>query len=260
MTSLKNEKIVLSKETVTRLLSDVKDLIKNPLTDENIVYIHDDLDMLKGYALILGPPDCLYWGGAYLFEFNFPTNYPYSPPKVVYCTNDGITRFNPNLYRNGKVCVSILNTWKGEQWTSCQTIRSVLMTLVTLFHSDPIINEPGFQKNDKEAASYNKILEYKNYEVAIVGMLTKKYLPNQFALFHCFIKEYFMKNAEAYKEKLEKKMADTKREKVAIRLYTMCAEIDYKKLYNYFMESCYNPLIIDKVDNIYEESVFNASE
>ena len=30
------DNIVISKETVHRLLCDVKDLIKNPLTDENI--------------------------------------------------------------------------------------------------------------------------------------------------------------------------------------------------------------------------------
>ena len=47
-----------------------------------------------------------------------------------YLTNDGKTRFNPNLYRNGKVCISLLNTWKGEQWTSCQTIESILLSLV----------------------------------------------------------------------------------------------------------------------------------
>ena len=250
MSKVENEKVVITKETVTRLLSDVKDLIKNPLTDEDIFYIHDDLDMLKGYALIFGPKDCMYWGGAYLFEFAFPTNYPYSPPRVTYCTNDGVTRFNPNLYRNGKVCVSILNTWKGEQWSSCQTIRSVLMTLLTLFHNDPIINEPGFKKDDKEAVSYNKILEYKNYEVAIIGMLTKKHLPHQFLPFHSFIKEYFVKNAEAYKKDLEKKAKRKTAKTITIRLYSMSAKLDYSNLYEFFTTYCYNPLIVDKQDNL----------
>ena len=46
----------------------------------------------------------------------YPTEYPFKPPKVTYKTNDGFTRFNPNLYKNGKVCISLLNTWQGEQW------------------------------------------------------------------------------------------------------------------------------------------------
>ena len=64
--------------------------------------------MLKGYAIIFGPSDTLYRYGAYCFEFKFPTNYPFSPPKLKYMTNDGYTRFHPNLYRNGKVCISVL--------------------------------------------------------------------------------------------------------------------------------------------------------
>ena len=61
--------------------------------------------MLKGYAVVFGPDDSIYRYGAYIFEFKFPTNYPYSPPKLNYMTNDGLTRFHPNLYRNGKVCI-----------------------------------------------------------------------------------------------------------------------------------------------------------
>ena len=98
-----------------RLLRDVAKMIKNPLTDNGIYYVHDSENMLKGYAIIFGPDDSLYRYGCYMFEFTYPTDYPFVPPKVTYLTNDGKTRFNPNLYRNGKVCISLLNTWKGEQ-------------------------------------------------------------------------------------------------------------------------------------------------
>lgn len=231
--------IVISKETVQRLLTDVKDLIKNPLNDENIYYIHDDMDMLKGYALIIGPEDCIYQHGAYFFEFTFPANYPLQPPTVVYYTNDGATRFNPNLYRNGKVCISILNTWKGEQWTSCQTIRSVLMTLVTLFHNDPITNEPGFHASDPEAPNYNKIVEYKNFEVALIGMLTKKYLPDRFLGFFSIYRDYFLQHREKIKNKLEE-FKDEKSKVVSTKLYSMSSRINYKELYQHFIEECYD--------------------
>ena len=56
--------------------------------------------MLRGYAVVFGPSDTLYRYGCYCFEFKFPTNYPFSPPKLTYMTNDGCTRFHPNLYRN----------------------------------------------------------------------------------------------------------------------------------------------------------------
>ena len=116
----------MSRKSQLRLLRDVTDVIKNPLAENGIYYIHDEDNIRNGYAVVFGPSETLYQYGAYFFKFTFPYNYPFSPPKLTYMTNNGKTRFNPNLYRNGKVCISILNTWKGEQWTSCQTIRSVL--------------------------------------------------------------------------------------------------------------------------------------
>ena len=164
MSGLATEKSnFMTKKSQKRLLKDVVDLIKNPLSDQGIYYIHDEDNMKKGYALVFGPSDTIYQFGSYLFEFNYPNDYPFSPPKLQYCTNNGKTRFNPNLYRNGKVCISILNTWKGEQWTSCQTIRSVLLTLVTLLHNKPLTNEPGFTETHPLNEKYNKIIEYENY-------------------------------------------------------------------------------------------------
>ena len=60
---------ILKKETISRLLKDVKDIMKNPLTDNGIYYVHDETDMMKGYALIVGPSDTPYFGGFYFFKF-----------------------------------------------------------------------------------------------------------------------------------------------------------------------------------------------
>ncbi len=140
----------MNKTNQKRLLKDVVEIIKNPLHDNGIYYKHDDNNMLHAYALVMGPENSLYNFGYYLFEINYPKDYPYSPPRLKYLTNNGYTRFHPNLYRTGKVCLSILNTWRGEQWTSCQTIRSVLLTLVTLFHNKPLLNEPGITGRFKD--------------------------------------------------------------------------------------------------------------
>lgn len=62
---------VISKETIQRLLKDVKNIIKNPLIDNGIHYYHDEEDMMKGYALIIGPEDTPYFGGYYFLNLNF---------------------------------------------------------------------------------------------------------------------------------------------------------------------------------------------
>ena len=100
--------IAISKEALRRIVSDLKELSKSPLTSHGIYYEHDETDVLKGRALIIGPQNTPYEDGFYLFKFMFPANYPHAPPVVTFCSNDGLTRFNPNLYRSGKVCLSIL--------------------------------------------------------------------------------------------------------------------------------------------------------
>ena len=101
---------MITRETIKRLAKDVREIMKNPLEEHGIYYFHNETDMLKGQALIIGPKDTPYENGYYFFELEFPADYPHNPPTVTYCTNDGMTRFNPNLYKSGKVCISVLNT------------------------------------------------------------------------------------------------------------------------------------------------------
>ena len=169
--------VIISKQTITRLVQDVKQMIKNAndLSNNGIYYVHDEEDMLKGYALIIGPEDTPYFGGFYFFEIHYPSDYPHTPPKVIFKTNGENIRFNPNLYVNGKVCISLLNTWKGEQWTSCQSISTILLTLCTLLCNDPLLNEPGIDKNCIDFTKYTRIIEYKNIDIAILNMIRKEH-------------------------------------------------------------------------------------
>lgn len=233
MSGLATEKSnFMTKKSQKRLLKDVVELIKNPLSDQGIYYIHDEDNMKKGYALVFGPSDTIYQFGSYLFEFNYPNDYPFSPPKLQYCTNNGKTRFNPNLYRNGKVCISILNTWKGEQWTSCQTIRSVLLTLVTLLHNKPLTNEPGFTETHPLNEKYNKIIEYENYKTAVYKVLNQSILNDKFLSFFPIIKKHILKHKLKIQDKI-KSLADSEinDEEVYCRMYSMKNKLEYKKLY-----------------------------
>ena len=188
----------ISKETTMRLLKDVKHILKNPLTENGIYYIHDDTDMMKGYALIIGPSDTPYFGGYYFFEIMYPYDYPHSPPKIKYCTNGDDIRFNPNLYKCGKVCVSLLNTWRGDQWTSCQSISTVLLTLCTLLCKDPLLNEPGVSKTHNDMYAYNEIIQFCNLDIAVCDIISKRsgVYMHFFDYFYSFIKENFNKNYE----------------------------------------------------------------
>ena len=163
------ETIVIKKENAKRLIKDIKQLRTDPI--EGIHYIHDETNILRGYGLIIGPDDSPYEGGYYLFLFDFPQNYPYSPPKLTFYTNDGLVRMHPNLYKNGKVCLSILNTWNGDSWTGCQTISSILLTIRSIITSNPLLHEPGIDKFHRDFYTYSEIVRYKNIEVGMLHIL-----------------------------------------------------------------------------------------
>jgi len=227
----------VKKYALRRIVSDIKEIRKNPLTAHGIYYEHDETDILKGRALIIGPADTPYADGFYLFTFQFPSNYPHAPPKVEFCTSDGITRFNPNLYRTGKVCLSILNTWKGEQWSGCQTISSVLLALCTVLNDEPLLNEPGITKTHRDYDAYNEIIKYKNIEVAILGMLAgvsatkdNETTVSEFAIFGDIMRKYFQEN----KEKIRQRVLAGEIKEYTIGVYRMTVLTDYKWLLEKF--------------------------
>ena len=145
-----------------RLIQDIKEVtLDRTLKAQGIYYEHNMDDYMEGHAMVVGPRDTPYEDSLYYFRFAFPTNYPFAPPTVTLMnrTRD-MVRLNPNLYVDGKVCLSILNTWQGEPWSACQTIRSVLLTLVTVLNEKPLMNEPGIPETHREHDDYNYVVEH----------------------------------------------------------------------------------------------------
>lgn len=74
------------------------------------------------FITLIGTP---YAYGAFLFDIFFPPSYPQDPPLVnLETTGNGTVRFNPNLYTDGKVCLSLLGTWHGEIGSKWNPIKS----------------------------------------------------------------------------------------------------------------------------------------
>lgn len=231
-----NNTIFISKDTMKRIISDVKTLRNNPLTAHGIYYEHDDTDILKGKALIIGPRDTPYENGFYLFKFKFSADYPHSPPSVEFRTGDGQTRFNPNLYRSGKVCLSILNTWKGDQWSACQTLSSILLAICTVLNDEPLLNEPGVTKTHRDFNNYTEIIRFKNIEVAILGMLNSEKVKTDFALFLPIMRSHFEKELGTIRSKsneLLKKYSTPTLLNTGVYNLTVC--IDYQGLLDKLM-------------------------
>ena len=180
----------IPKETIERLLKDIKDIYVSSLENDGIYYKHSDTNILKAYVMIVGQEDTLYFGGYYFFEVTFPPDYPHAPPLVEYLTNDGVTRFHPHFYKSKRVCLSMLNTWRGEQWTSCLTIKSVLLTLLSIMDSQPMLHEPGVTEKHQDYQKYHTMILYKNLEFSCIRLM-EEFMSTTIIPFEMEYKEYF---------------------------------------------------------------------
>jgi ubiquitin-conjugating enzyme E2 O len=139
-------------------------ILQRNLPDTIYVRVYEDrMDLLR--AVILGAPSTPYHDGLFVFDFYFPPGYPHTPPLAHY--HSGGLRLNPNLYENGKVCLSLLNTWTGqgtEVWNpSTSSILQVLVSIQGLvLNAKPYFNEAGYDRQvgtaegEKNAVLYNE--------------------------------------------------------------------------------------------------------
>ncbi|TPX37201.1 hypothetical protein SmJEL517_g01121 [Synchytrium microbalum] len=79
---------------------------------------------------------------------------------------------------SGKVCLSILGTWRGEageQWSSAHGLLSVLISIQSLMSDKPYVNEPGFENpppsDQKLVDDYNKKIMHETLRVSVCDRL-----------------------------------------------------------------------------------------
>lgn len=227
---MSNEDVLLSRDCVKRIMKDVKNIYKNPLDDNGIFYKHDENNILKGYAMIIGPEKTPYENGFYFFKFDYGAEYPYKPPLVTFIKNPYNIRFHPNFYRNGKVCLSLLNTWKGEQWTSCQTISTILLTIISVMNDYPLTNEPGINKYHKDNELFNNIITYQNINFSIIDVINER-IDSEFDIFKETVKKKFKENEKKIDENLKELLkAHSVIKTISTSIYNMNVQIDYKML------------------------------
>ncbi|KAK9397010.1 ubiquitin-conjugating enzyme E2 Z [Crotalus adamanteus] len=164
-----------SSACLLRIKRDIMSIYKEP--PPGMFVVPDPHDMTKIHALITGPFDTPYEGGFFLFLFRCPPDYPIHPPRVkLMTTGNNTVRFNPNFYRNGKVCLSILGTWTGPAWSPAQSISSVLISIQSLMTENPYHNEPGFEqeRHPGDSKNYNECIRHETIRIAVCDMLEGK--------------------------------------------------------------------------------------
>lgn len=230
----------VSNQTKLRIIKDIKMIYKNRQINPNILYSHHKSNMLKGYTTIIGPSETVYEHGFYIFDIIYPTTYPHSPPKFKFRTTYGV-RMHPNFYINGKVCLSLINQWRGEGWTSSQNIQGVLLTISSVMTNNALTHEPGINLGNSkyQVEKYEEIITHANLDIAFLKLLQGKVVSfekgSNYEELYPMIRQYALEHKNQILEKVEK-LAISNPDSVSYTGYYYDCHfnyhVDYPKLLN----------------------------
>lgn len=100
-------------------------------------------DILKWKFTLIGPYNTPFEGEVLKGIITFPSNFPNVPPVIQFTS----LIYHPNIYPDGKVCMSILHDTREEnfydrpeeKWLPVHTIQSIVLSMLL------IIQEPNLE-------------------------------------------------------------------------------------------------------------------
>ncbi len=234
----------MSTRKFKRIINEIKELenSKDILKQSGIYFNYDDTNVTNINVMFIGREGTPYEHGFYFFDLTYPDNYPMTPPVMKYNTQGSLfdknkqfvkIRFNPNLYTNGKVCLSMLNTWKGPGWVPTNTASNILVAIQALvFNEEPLRNEPGFESSDKKIIDcYSDVINFANFKVALIDQINSQ--NENVILFKEIMIDYYKMNIDKYDEIIYNLC---KNENIEIRTsaYGMNVFLNYEDLKKYY--------------------------
>jgi len=157
------------KKEIVSYNTTLKTQSQSTMWQQDYFYYPDCDDVSVGYALIIGPTDTPYENGFYCIKMKYPDQYPFVPPECTFLTLSGI-RQSPNLYENGKVCLSVIGTWGEKTWKSTMGFHTVIMSIIShvlvknAIDCEPPYNRSQDEKTKTEAYAYEEIVRFANFK------------------------------------------------------------------------------------------------
>ena len=185
-------------------------LLKESLPPGVWVRTYDNrMDLLS--VMIRGPAKTPYEDGLFLFDIQLSTDYPRNPPSVHYISY--ITEaLNPNLYVEGKVCVSLLGTWMGrgsEVWGPNSTLLQLIVSIQGLILvAEPYYNEAGYERQTHTQQGYENSRTYNEFVILKLVQSMTELLNAAPKIFQIEVLAHFQSNGEKMCERLMKYCED----------------------------------------------------
>jgi len=114
---------------------------------EGILVRADMSNIFHWDAWIEGPSDTPYAGGVFKIHIEFPHDFPLNPPTVAFVSEF----WHPNVYKDGKVCISILHPPgpdemsgedESERWLPTRSIATIILSVISIL-SAPNFSSPA---------------------------------------------------------------------------------------------------------------------
>lgn len=115
-------------QAVKRLLREYRDLLEDGADGVAAGPVEAD-NLFVWEALVLGPDESPYEGGCFRALLEFPQDYPHHPPKMRFDP----PLWHPNVYADGRVCISILHAPGADRYVRVSFLRTHVR-LTTFLH------------------------------------------------------------------------------------------------------------------------------
>jgi len=142
-------KLSSTKDDVIEVVEDISNNIFKPTTQ---IIIERPANIMEWKLKIKGPPDSPYEKGVFDMLLRFDSDYPFKPPSVKFMK----AIYHPNIYRDGKICIDIL---QPDGWASTQTVRTIMLSIISLLcdpNPDSPANREAAELYVKDKEEYNK--------------------------------------------------------------------------------------------------------
>ena len=147
--------------------------LKQQISEPNYYYSINvnEKNFLKWEVLLLGPSDTIFEGGIFKCQLEFPKEYPNKPPVFKFIDNI----YHPNIYPDGKVCISILHEGEdiygyehiSERWNPSHSVNSILMSVLSM------LTAPNFESPANVDASKLWREDFNMYKKHIYKLIAK---------------------------------------------------------------------------------------
>ena len=144
-------KLSSAKDDVIEIIEDISN---NNFKQYTQIIIERPTDIMEWKLKIKGPSDSPYEKGVFDMLLRFNSDYPFKPPSLKFMK----AIYHPNIYRDGKICIDIL---QPDGWASTQTVRTIMLSIISLL-CDP---NPASPANREAAELYMKDKEEYNKKV-----------------------------------------------------------------------------------------------